>query len=196
MGQVLDEPQVAHPVVLPELDWVPTEATGSRHGQAVVRVVVHRWGVKFTDETAEARSYHGVINHFLNTDNQASAHVVFPGSAVPGHATQMVAWSDKAWAQADFNSTSDDIESADAIWLGHDPVGFQVLARIVAMRLHVRGLPAIWSTEKGFCRHADLGKAGGGHTECPTTDLTLWHQFAAAVQHETIRGGFRPVWGR
>ena len=174
-------PPAAPVVVLPELDWVPTAASGSRNGGQVVRVVVHRWGVAYTDEPAEARSYQGVINFFKNPANQASAHVVFPGSAVPGKATQMVAWDQKAWAEAADNPTSDDIESADAIWLGHDPKGFQELARIVADRLHARGLPAVWSTQSGFCRHGDLGQAGGGHTSCPTTDLHLWHLFVLAA---------------
>lgn len=183
------------PIVLPELDWTPTEASGSRGGSAVTRVVVHRWGVAYVDQKAEARSYQGVINWFSNPKNQASAHVVFPGSAVPGRATQMVGWSKKAWAEASYNPTSDDFESADAIWLGHDPRGMQVLARMVAMRLRGRGLPAAWSAERGFCRHADLGTAGGGHTACPTTDVALWKVFVAMVRHEYARGGFRASWG-
>ncbi len=195
-GPATPLPLAAPVVVLPELDWHPTQAAGSRGAATVTRIVVHRWGVTYTDETAEASSYQGVINWFSNPANQASAHVVFPGSAVPGKATQMVAWDQMAWAEAAFNPSSDDIESADAIWLGHDPAGFQTLARCVAMRLHVRALPAVWSTEKGFCRHGDLGAQGGGHTSCPTTDLHLWHLFVLAVQHELARGGFRPTWGQ
>lgn len=182
--------------VLPELDWHPTQACGSRDGEQVVRVVVHRWGVAYVNEPAEATSYQGVVRFFSDPANQASAHVVFPGSAVPGRATQMVAWADKAWAEAAYNPTSDDIESADAIWLGHDPQGMKVLARIVAYRLHARGLPAVWSAERGFCRHADLGAAGGGHTSCPTTDMAVWHAFCALVEREAKRGGFRKTWGQ
>lgn len=184
------------PVILPDLAWVSTKASSSRQGAPVTRVVVHRWGVAYTNEKAEASSYQGVINFFKNPANGASAHVVFPGSAVPGKATQMVAWGDKAWAEMAYNGTSDDIESADAIWLGKDPAGLAVLARMVAMRLHVRGLPAVYSAEKGFCRHADLGTAGGGHTACPTTDMNVWRDFAVRVVHEHERGGFRKVWGR
>ena len=183
-------------IVLPNVVWHPTGASGSRNGEQVVRVVVHRWGVAYTNEQAEASSYHGVVNFFSNPANQASAHIVFPGSAVPGEATQMVAWADKAWAESAYNASSDDVESADAIWLGHDPHGMAVLARIVAFCLHQRGLPATWSAEKGFCRHADLGAAGGGHTSCPTTDLALWRAFCGLVEHETARGGFRPSWGQ
>lgn len=184
------------PVLLPELDWKPTKACSSRHGAPVVRVVVHRWGVRYTGLPAEARTYEGVIGFFENDKNGASAHVVFPGSAVPGKATQMVAWADKAWAEAAYNPSSDDIECADAIWLGHDPVGLHVLARMVAKRLHARGIPCVWSAEHGFCRHADLGAAGGGHFSCPTTSTALWHAFCGLVEHEYHRLPFRPVWGR
>lgn len=159
-------------------------------------MVVHRWGVRYTSEEAEAASYRGVVSYFSDPRNRASAHVVFPGSAVPGEATQMVAWHDMAWSEASYNPVSDDIESADAIWLGHDPDGLAVLARIVAFRLHKRGLPGVWSTRHGMCRHADLGAAGGGHLECPTTDLPLWRHFVSLVQHELERGGFRQTWGR
>jgi hypothetical protein len=186
------------PVLLPELVWEPTKACGDRGGARVVRVVVHRWGVAYSDPAHEALSYRGVIREFKNPANQASAHIVYPGSAVAHgrEATQMVTWAQKAWTEAAYNPSSDDIESADAIWLGHDWFGFHVLARMVAARLAARGLPAVWSTERGFCRHADLGAAGGGHTQCPTTDLHLWRLFAATVHHELERGGFRKEWGR
>ena len=181
---------------LPTLHWKPTAASGTRGGHGVNLVVVHRWGVRYTTEPAEAASYDGVIRFLGDPANRASAHVVYPGSAVPDHATQMVAWEQMAWAEAAYNPDADDIESADAIWVGGDEAGFAQLARIVAYRLHKRGLPAMWSTRRGFCRHADLGAAGGGHTECPTTDLAKWRTFVRAVQHEHELGGFRDSWGR
>lgn len=183
-------------VNLPILDWHPTEARGDRHGHPVDLVVVHRWGVRYTTEPAEAKTYEGVINFFSNPANQASAHVVYPGSAVPGKATQMVRWHDYAWTEAAYNPVSDEVESADAIWLGQDEDGFRQLARIVAFLLTRRGLPPLWSHRRGFCRHADLGQAGGGHLACPTTDLALWRRFVRAVQAEHSRGGFRNSWGR
>lgn len=181
---------------LPHLVWHPTAASGTRNGHPVNLVVVHRWGVRYTTEPEEAKTYEGVVNYFSNPANRASAHIVYPGSAVPDHATQMVAWEHMAWAEAAYNPDADDIESADAIWLGHDPDGLDQLARIVAYRLHKRGLPAVWSTRHGVCRHADLGAAGGGHLECPTTDLNVWRHFVGKVQHELAVGGFRDTWGR
>jgi hypothetical protein len=188
-------------VVLPELHWDPTAACSPRHGHQVELVVVHRWGVRFTTPAAEALSYKGVIAEFKNPANEASAHIVYPGSAVPGEATQMVHWSDLAWTEAAYNPVADDVESADHIWVldahgVYDEAGFAQLARIVADRLHVRGLPPVWSTRRGVCRHGDLGAAGGGHTMCPTTDMKRWKHFISLVVHEHQRGGFRPVWGR
>ena len=185
-----------HEVVLPHLHWHPTAASGDRHGHPVDLVVVHRWGDRYVSEPAEKVDYEGVIRYFSNPKNEASAHVVYPGSAVPGEATQMVSWSDYAWAEAAYNPAADDVESADAIWIGHDPHGFRQLARIVAARLAVRGLPPVWSSRRGVCRHADLGSAGGGHLECPTTDLALWRDFVKLVQAEHTRGHFRQPWGR
>lgn len=183
------------PVILPRLVWHPTAASGNRHGHPVNLIVVHRWGVRYVDPKHEAASYHGVVNFFSNPKNGASAHIVYPGSAVPGEATQMVAWNQYAWAEASYNPDADEVESADAIWLGKDRHGMEVLARIVACRLHARNLPPVWSSRHGFCRHADLGAAGGGHTSCPTTDMEVWRHFVSLVKGEYTRGGCRP-WGR
>jgi hypothetical protein len=189
-------------VVLPEVVWTPTQAKGSRHGANVHLIVVHRWGVRYSTPEGEALSYHGVINEFQNPANGASAHMVYPGSAVKGGAevTQMVEWAEKAWTEAFYNPSSDEVESADAIWLGKDWHGFHVLARMVAKRCVVRAIPPVWAfapaTMRGVCRHADLGLLGGGHTQCPTTDISLWKAFMALVQHEVARGHFRPIWGR
>lgn len=190
-------PRRVPPIVLPELDWIPTTACGSRGGHHVERVVVHRWGVTFTTLAAEALSYRGVIREFLNPASQASAHIVMPGSAVPGRAAQMVHWSQKAWTEAAFNPTSVEVECADAIWLGHDPHGLQVTARIVAFLLHKHGLKPVHTVDGGFCRHGDLGTAGGGHTVCPVPDSApVWQAFSALVAHEHARGSFRASWGR
>lgn len=185
-----------HAAVLPELTWTPTTACGARNGARVHRVVVHRWGVKFSSEAAEARTYHGVVNYFRNRDNGASAHLVYAGSAAPANCTQMVRWSDYAWTEAAYNPTSVEVESADLIWEGSDHAGALQLARIVAYLLHKYQLPAVWSHDRGFCRHADLGAAGGGHTACPTTSVAQWRAFCSMVVAAHARGGFRASWGR
>lgn len=196
--------------VLPRLVWHGTPNRGQRFSSHPLElVVVHRWGVRVTTETAEATSYQGTVNWLSNPASQVSSHLVFPGSAVPGEATQMVGWQDYAWAEAAYNPVAVEVESADAIWVPmsdgtRDSTGMAVLARIVAFLLasggglhdpKTRVLPAVWSTNRGFCRHADLGAAGGGHTSCPTTDIGLWRHFVSLVQAEYARAGFRPAWG-
>lgn len=185
-----------HAAILPELTWTPTTACGPRNGSRVRRVVVHRWGDRFTDEPAEARTYHGVIRYFQNRDNGASSHLVYGGSIGADNCTQMVRWSDYAWTEASYNPTSVEVESADLIWEGSDHAGALQLARIVAYLLHANGLPPVWSHDRGFCRHADLGAAGGGHTACPTTDIRQWRAFCSMVNAAHARGGFREKWGR
>jgi hypothetical protein len=197
-----------NPHQLPELKWQATPNCGTRGGTQIRLVVVHRWGVRFTDEHAEARSYQGVIDFFKqkapggDPRRAVSAHIVYPGSAVPGEATQMVPWHQKAWAEAYYNPDSVEVESADAIWLGHDPAGFHQLAHLVAYLLHHYHLPpraldaAGVVHGKGFCRHADLGQLGGGHTSCPTTDIHLMRAFDHLVVSEFHRDGFRHMWGK
>lgn len=197
-------------VALPTLEWNPTAASGHRHGHAIARVVAHRWGDRYVNEKQEAGVYHGVVNYFKDKKNGASAHIVFPGSAVPGEATQMVSWSDYAWTQAAYNPGSVEVEAADAIFVGHDVAGMATLARILAFLLATGGglyapfkrpLPPVWSHERGLCRHADLGAAGGGHTQCPTTDLAQWRHLVKLTQNEyhlAASGAkpFRQTWGR
>lgn len=182
--------------VLPEVKWVPTQARGNRHGSKVHRIVLHRWGVRYSDLPHERLSYHGVINEFKDKRNQASAHFVFPGSAVPNEITQMVTYASYAWTEAAYNPTSVEIECADAIWLGMDPDGFEQLAHITGYLLHHFGLPPVWSHDHGFCRHGDLGVAGGNHPSCPTTDMKVWRSFIKKTQTHYHEGGYRKEWGR
>jgi hypothetical protein len=179
---------------LPELEHHLTAASSPRLGMRVNKVWVHRWG---------GGTFSGVERWFDNPTHQASAHVVYAGETGPfaGHCAQMVRWSRKAWTEAFFNRSGISIESADAIWLGRDPVGFARLARMTAYLLHHNGLPPRWISAsfinlgKGFCRHADGGALAGGHTQCPTTDLQLWRQFDWRVKKEHAHGGFRHHWG-
>lgn len=180
---------------LPGIVWRPTANHGQRHGSHVARVVLHTWGVRFTDEQAEKRSYEGVVNYFLEPSSQVSAHFVYPGSAVPNEITQMVSYANYAWTEAAFNPTSVEIECADAIWQGADPDGFEQLAHTVGYLLHHFQLPPVWSESHGFCRHGDLGAAGGGHLACPTTNVSEWKRFAGRVMNNYNAGGYRKFWG-
>lgn len=171
-------------ITLPPLRWQESPNRSSRHGQAVHLVVVHD----------TEGGYEGSIRTLCDRSREASAHVVVREDG--NEATQLVPWDEKAWACVAFNSVSDNIELAGF----HDRLGLRELrvgARIVAFRLHKRGLPAKWSRHgltPGFTRHYDLGAAGGGHTD-PTTRLLYWLRFVALVKYEARRGHFRASWG-
>jgi hypothetical protein len=81
---------------------------------------------------------------------------------------------------------------------GYGENEWAVAARIVGFLLQKHGLPVRWAKRgegSGFCRHYDLGAAGGGHSD-PTTDDAVWQRFVDRVEHEVARGGFRHAWGR
>jgi hypothetical protein len=181
-------------LILPKLDLLLDGNSSSRFGASVRRVWIHRWG---------GGTFPGVERWFENPTSDASSHIVYAGEIGPyaGQAAQMVRYGRKAWTEAFYNRTGVSIESADAIWLGHDPYGFARLARQTAFLLHHFDLPPTWvhgsgiTFGKGFSRHADGGQLAGGHTACPTTDMYLWNQFIIRVQAEHRYGHFRPKWG-
>lgn len=175
--------------VLPPIKWRPTPNQSDRSTR-IDLVVVHR----------PVGSYLSAIETLCRVGADASAHIVLgrPHKGSPLEATQLVAWSKKAWACVAYNSRSDNLEISDDAWNGRDREAWRVAARIVAYRLKARGLKPRWARDgngPGFCRHYDLGKAGGGHTD-PTTSTFQWLRFVARVKFEFYRGGFRSGWGR
>lgn len=181
---------------LPELPYKRSPNQSSRHGARPRLVWVHVWG---------GGTFPGVVAWLRSSSSSASAHVVYAGELGPhaGDAAQLVPFAAKAWTESAFNSTGVSVESADAIWKGHDPHGFARLARIVAGLCHFEldacrlvDRHGILTGVHGFTRHADGGAEAGGHTSCPTRDLELWHQFGERVVAEHRHGGFRPSWGR
>lgn len=181
---------------MPALPLRVTVNCSSRNGRRPRLVFVHRWG---------GGTYPSVVRWLSSAESQASAHVVYAGELGndAGHAVQLVKWADKAWTECGLNPVGLSVESADAIWLGHDPHGFARLARIVALlcRLHLDACRPVTAAgivagSHGFARHADGGALGCGHLECPTADLALWQQFAGRVVAEYRHGGFRSSWGK
>jgi hypothetical protein len=124
-----------------------------------------------------------------------SAHVLTDSNR---EAVQLVPWDRKAWTCADFNTSSYNLEIDDDAWNGRDPAALETAARITAFLCKRTGIPPTWTLQPthaaGVCRHYDLGRAGGGHTD-PTTDVRVWRAFMAKVRGEYDRGGFRPTWG-
>lgn len=182
----------------PALPYMRSANQSSRHGQRVELVFLHRWGNPDSD-------FAGNVAFLRRKGSGVSSHVVYAGERGPykGKAAQLVPWGAKAWTQCDLNPRAISFETADAIWLGSDPIGFARLARMVALVLHVNRLPVRWvhgamfvNGGDGFLRHGDAGRLGCGHLFCPTSDLQLWRQFVNRVVAESRHGGFRKTWGR
>lgn len=174
-------------VTLPPVRWVPSPNYSSRDKGSVIDLIV-------LHDTEGG--YQGSINWFSSKKSQVSAHIVLREDG--NEATQMVAYRQKAWHCAAFNSRSIGIEMAGFAARGYNINEWRKAARVVAYFLRKHNLPARWAkggVGKGFARHYDLGAAGGGHTD-PTTNLAKWLWFVALVKFEYHRAGFVAKWGR
>ena len=178
---------VEAPVALPPLKWAESPNYSERAaGVSLDLIIVHD----------TEGGYEGAVRWFGNRHSQVSAHLVLKEDG--SEATQMVPYSKKAWHCAAFNSRSVGLEMAGFAKAGYGEREWAVAARIVAFLLHKYALPARWArggSGPGFCRHYDLGAAGGGHHD-PTTDDAVWEAFGARVEAEAKRGGFHSTWGR
>jgi len=170
---------------LPPLVQTTTPNQSSRFGARVRLIVVHD----------TEGSYAGAVSWLKNPSAQVSAHLVIREDGK--QATQLVGWASKAWHVADYNAVSEGLEMAGRMSAGYSSALLAATARIVATRLHARGLPCRATrnpaSEGGFCRHRDLGATGGGHSD-PMSD-SAWNAFAAQVAQQYARGPF-PSYGR
>ena len=119
----------------PTPEWHPSPNHSSRNGTQASVLFNHVWG---------GGTFDGTVSWLCSPGSEASAHLVYAGRLGPdaGRCLQLVAWADKAWTECDLNPRGISIETADAVWQGHDPEGFAQLARTVALILHVHGWPA------------------------------------------------------
>lgn len=174
-------------VVLPPLIWRPSPNVSSRHGERIDLLVLH--------ETAG--SYKGSVSWLCNPDAEASAHAVLREDGL--EATQLVRYGEKAWTQAAFNPRCVSLELANITPKGYaTEQQLRVAARIFGFWLLKFKLPyrfARGGQGRGFCRHLDLGQAGGGHTQCGP-GWEAFSRFGHYLGDELERGGYRKTWGR
>jgi hypothetical protein len=172
---------------LPELSWHESPNHSSRRGIVPYLIVVHR----------PVSSYASALRTLTTPagNGSVSAHVLTEHD----RATQLVPWDEKAWSCVAFNAASYNLEVDDNAWDGTDSVAWRKAARLVAYLCHKTGIPATWTQSPthtpGVCRHYDLGRAGGGHTD-PTTDAAKWRAFMQGVRTQLVAGGFRDKYGR
>lgn len=166
-------------MALPELRHVKSPNYSSRGGRKVDLVVVH---------DCEG-SFGGSVSWFQQARSRVSAHIVMSEDGT--QAVQMVDWANKAWHVCNINSWSEGIEAAGYSHKGLGQPEWLALAEIVAFRLHAHGLPSVrvrGNPHGGFCQHADLGMAGGGHTDI-TYDTNVMAAFEKMVQDAWSRAG-------
>lgn len=174
-------------IVLPELTWRESPNRSSRHGARPRILVWH--------ETAGA--YQGAVSWLCNPRAQASAHLVIREDGLA--ATQLVQLTEKAWHAAAFNPVAVGVEHANVTAKGFaSEHQLAVSARVFGWLCLELEIPPRWSRDghsPGICRHADLGQAGGGHTQCGPGRAD-WLRFLAMVHRELERGGYREHWAR
>lgn len=111
-----------------------------------------------------AADLRGVDSWFRNPASQASAHVTVDAE---GNACQHVPDHRKAWACAQYNSRSVNLEQIGFMTQRHWPEAqLRKTAAYVAYWSQKYGIPLVHSTKHGVCQHKDLGEAGGNHADC------------------------------
>jgi len=158
-------------LILPPLKWLQSPNYSSRGGQKVRLIVTH---------SCEG-NYAGSINWFAQARSQVSAHYVLKEDG--SECTMMVRPANKAWACCSFNPVSESIEMAGYEDKGFSDAVLNAHAAIVAFRLRSNDLPPRFAEKgigAGFCRHLDLGAAGGGHKDWTLSD-SVWESFVTKV---------------
>lgn len=157
---------------LPVLKQVPSPNYSSRGGARVRLMVVHD----------TEGSYSGAIAWFAQKVSQVSTQLVMREDG--GEVTQCVALNEKAWAVCAYNAVSINIEGAGSEAQAFSDAWWATMATIVAWLLHRYNLPCRWAVGgvgDGFCSHADLGAAGGGHHDPTAVNSPRWALFCRQV---------------
>lgn len=173
------------PAPLPKLLWKPSpNFYPGRGGARVDKIIVHD----------TEGSYGSAVAWFAQRASRVSAHFVVKEDG--SEATQMVDVGDSAWHVCAFNRSTIGVEMAGFAAKGFGSSEWLAVASIVAFHLHHLQLPNKWAkggVGPGFCRHYDLGRAGGGHSD-PTTDDKKWLEFCAMVTAAYDHGNFPALW--
>jgi hypothetical protein len=143
----------------------------------------------------------GTISTIMNPKTEVSYHAFLKADG--SKAIQFVPWNRKSWSCRIYNSVTENLCLEGFYNKPYDDEALHIFARMVAFRLHKRGLPAtavlpgmVGTTQgKGFTQHKFLGALGGNHKDFVNTDAK-WKAFAAMVKSEAAYGHFRKTWGR
>lgn len=173
------------PIILPPLVQRNSPNQSTRHGETVDLIVWHE----------SAGSYAGDVSWLCNPDANASAHLVLREDG--GEATQLVPIARKAWHASAFNPQAIGVEHSNRTAKGYaSERQLEVSARVFGFLCLRYNVPPRWARNgqgRGVVRHLELGRLGGGHTECGMGDHD-WQRFLDMVHLEIARGGYRKTW--
>lgn len=174
-------------VVLPPIVWKPSPNHSTRGGVTPRLLVWH--------ETAGP--YAGSVSWLRNPRSRASAHLVIREDG--GEVSQLVALSQKAWTQGEFNPEGVGVEHANVTAKGYaTEAQLEVSARVFGwLCLHL-DIPPRWARHgqgRGVCFHGELPQKVDPHPNCgPTPEA--WERFLVMLHYEIARGGYRKAWAR
>ena len=170
---------------LPKLVWKQSPNFSQRDGSSKVDLIVLH--------DCEG-TYAASVAWFLMRESQVSAHFVIREDGE--EATQQVHLADKAWAVCAFNSRSVSIEMAGYAKSGYSPALLQAAADVAAYLASHLQIPirhARGGVGPGICSHAELGAAGGGHSD-PSRDPAFMDTFVAMVAASFAKHDFPTAW--
>lgn len=160
-------------ITLPKLIWNPSPNFERGRNKDVRLIVIHD----------EEGTYEGSTNVFLHSQRPHRVSSHFAIKADGTEAMQYVDVADTAWHVANYNDVAVGIEMPGFEKIGFSTVEWQTMANVCGFLLDYFDLTFTWAKNgvgQGFCRHFDLGREGGGHTD-PTEDLSIWGKFEQLV---------------
>jgi hypothetical protein len=139
----------------------------SRNGSRPRRIVLH---ITVSHNRPGLGDLSDMVAYLCRRDVQASSHII---NDAEGHDARIVPDGLKAWTQAAYNPDSLSIEQIEysdkrtrAEWLSGNKAQLDNTAKWCAYWCKKYGIDAVHSVSHGICEHSELGRAGGGHSDC------------------------------
>lgn len=156
------------PVTQPKVERTRNSPNkSSRQGSKPKLIVLH---ITVSHNRPGLADLDGMLDYLSRPGVQASSHIV---NDAEGHDGRLVADEYKAWTQAAYNPVALSIEQIEysdkrprSVWLKENARQLDNTAKWVAYWSVKYGIPLTRSTRHGVCQHSDLGRAGGGHSDC------------------------------
>jgi hypothetical protein len=174
-------------IQMPKLVQRPSPNYSQRNGARISKIIVHDM----------QGGYEGSVAWLCAPHSQVSAHLCMKADGTEW--SQLVGLEAKAWHCCQYNSETIGIEGEGYAEKGFPDSWYDSMSLGVAWLLHRYALPLRWAQGgqgDGFASHADLGAAGGGHTDIGPCGGPAWHRLSDAVgkAYAALDGAPLPGW--